>query len=204
MLKNWTPVVLLRPSGADCCPLPHFNFSPEHPSFTRAKNVSGGGEAHDAVMFVHRPDAGREQKMEVVSRLLIRKFKCKLTGGFIRDWVINGDSARPHGVPVERWIALDRFGGWEMTHDGVVPKDLDVELELDAHFDVVMFVSLVRDCGISVDFYEHKPQRHCFVFDRLVGPFTVDIVGNFLSVEVSSKSSHVSLAEPHFVALHTL
>lgn len=139
-------------------------------------NVSGGGEEHDAAMFFYRPGASREQKMEVVSRLLIRKFKCKVTGGFIRDWVINGQQQAPVGVAFENWIEKSSFGGWEMI-EGVVPKDIDVEMAPNADFDVVRFICLVRACGISVDIYEHKPQRHCFVFDRMVGAFTIDIIG---------------------------
>ena len=152
-------------------------FPSGDPAAVRAMNVSGGGEEHDLAMFSYRPDASREQKMEVVSRLLIRKFKCKVTGGFIRDWVINGQQLAPVGVAFENWIEKSSFGGWEMV-EGVVPKDIDVELAPDADFDVVRFICHVRACGISVDVYEHKPQRHCFVFNLLVGAFTIDIIGN--------------------------
>jgi len=177
-LKNWTPIVLFRLKCFDR-PTLGFGFSSGDPSALRALNVSGGGDEHDRTMFSYRPYAYREQKMEVVSRLLIRKFRCRVTGGFIRDWVINGQREVPSGVAVENWIEKSSFGGWELI-EGIVPKDIDVELALDSDFDVVRFICLVRACGISVDVYDHKPQRHCFVFDRLVGPFTVDIIGNIL------------------------
>ena len=173
-LKNWTPVVLRHSERSSSST---YTFHSDDDANLRAKNVSGGGDEHDRAMFCYLPNRSREEKMEVVSRLLIRKFKCKVTGGFIRDWVINGQRVTPHNVDVAKWIERSSYGGWEMV-EGVIPKDIDVELAADTEFDIIRFICLVRACGISVDVYDHKPQRHCFVFNLSEGPFTIDIIGN--------------------------
>ena len=36
------------------------------------------------------PSAKRESRMEIVSRLAIKTFGCKLVGGFVRDWIVRG------------------------------------------------------------------------------------------------------------------
>jgi hypothetical protein len=178
-LKNWTPVVLRHSARSSSFT---YTFPSGDDAKGRAMNVSGGGDEHDRKMFCYFPQRSREEKMEVVSRLLIRKFKCKVTGGFIRDWVINGQSEKPGNADVTKWIEKSSYGGWEMV-EGVIPKDIDVELAAGTEFDILRFMCLVRACGISVDVYDHKPQRHCFVFNLSEGPFTIDIIGNVFFIQ---------------------
>ena len=103
----------------------------------------------------------------------------------MRDWIVRGDRQHPKLPPAE-WV-ID--GATEhLTYDiqeGVLPKDLDIELSASKYFDVMRFIGAVRECGIDVDHHEHIPQRHVFLFESKRGPFTADFI------------------EPHFAALHT-
>eukprot|EP00047_Mylnosiga_fluctuans_P009655 m.12416 g.12416 ORF g.12416 m.12416 type:complete len:2363 (-) comp2729_c0_seq1:86-7174(-) len=130
------------------------------------------------------PNATRETRMEVVARIAIQTFNCRVVGGFIRDWIVRGQKTHPSKAFPD-WI--HKPGGY-ITYDildDVTPKDLDIELPMDTYFDVNRFVSEVRTHGIHVDFHEHVAQRHIFLFERERGPFTADFI------------------EPHFSVLHS-
>mmetsp|Transcript_34674 Transcript_34674/g.72727 ORF Transcript_34674/g.72727 Transcript_34674/m.72727 type:complete len:1069 (-) Transcript_34674:659-3865(-) len=132
------------------------------------------------------PQATRESRMEIVARIAVQVFGCKLCGGFLRDWIVNGEREHLPG-PFEDWIEQPA-GGYTRFEikAGVIPKDLDLELPMEKYFDVGRFVSEVRQCGITVDYHEHIAQRHVFLLEKGRGPFTVDLI------------------EPHFAVLHTL
>ena len=132
------------------------------------------------------PHATRETRMEVVARIAVQTFGCKLCGGFLRDWIVNGERKHPP-TPLKDWVEepAGTFTKYEIA-EGVIPKDLDLELPMEKYFDVGRFVSEVRQCGIMVDHHEHIAQRHVFLMEQERGPFTVDLV------------------EPHFAVLHTL
>ena len=132
------------------------------------------------------PKATRETRMAVVARIAIMNFDCRLSGGFVRDWVINGESSHPK-IPINQWVVKAKQGyqTFDIAEE-VIPRDLDFELSPNAYFDISRFISDVRSAGIGVDLHEHVAQRHVFVFERKRGPFMADFV------------------EHHFAALHTL
>ena len=41
--------------------------------------------------------------MEVVARIAVQQFGCKLCGGFVRDWIVNGESKHLPGQPKD-WV----------------------------------------------------------------------------------------------------
>ena len=147
-------------------------------------------------------DATRESRMEAVTRIALQTFDCRVVGGFVRDWIVNGERKHPpkHVRPRD-WVEIGKdyeakqppdkpsskaWIKWDFKDDiEVVPKDLDIEL-MTQYFDVNRFIQEVTDCGIVVDHHEHIPQRHIFLFDKETGPFTADFI------------------EPHFAALHTV
>jgi len=131
------------------------------------------------------PKATRETRMEIVARIAVQIFNCKVVGGFVRDWVVNGERKHLPGPP-SSWVEEPKHGyvKYEIK-EGVLPKDLDIEMSMEAYFDVNRFVQQVRDVGITVDYHEHIAQRHVFLFEVERGPFTADFI------------------EPHFAVLHT-
>ena len=131
------------------------------------------------------PQATRETRMEIVARIAVQNFGCKLCGGFLRDWIVNGERKYP-STPAKDWvIEPGGFVKYEILEE-VVPRDIDLELPMEKYFDVGRFVAQVREYGITVDYHEHIPQRHVFLLERDRGPFTIDLI------------------EPHFAVLHTL
>jgi hypothetical protein len=136
----------------------------------------------------------RETRMEAVCRIAVHVFGCRVEGGFVRDWIVNGQRKHP-SIPPRDWVHVTQefrdanprgvfpppaHNGW-MKWDfkpevEVIPKDLDIELSVDEYFDVNRFISSVRELGIDVDYYQHIPQRHIFLFDRETGPFTADFI----------------------------
>jgi hypothetical protein len=145
-------------------------------------------------------DATRESRMEAVTRIALQTFECRVVGGFVRDWIVNGDRKHPpKSLHPRDWIEQQAdyepvqppsshkgWMKWDFKADvEVVPKDLDIEL-MTQYFDVNRFIFEVTKYGIVVDHHQHIPQRHIFVFDRETGPFTADFI------------------EPHFACLHSL
>lgn len=146
--------------------------------------------------------ACRESRMEAVTRIALHMFDSRVVGGFVRDWIVNGDRKHPKGIDPCDWVEVqesytgqhpppERKDGlgwlkWDFKKDvEVVPKDLDIEL-MTQYFDVNRFIAEVTRFGIDVDHHQHIPQRHVFLFDKKKGPFTADFI------------------EPHFACLHTL
>ena len=52
--------------------------------------------------------------MEVVSRIAVQLFNCRLVGGFIRDWVVRGDQVHP-ATPPSSWVEAEHI------HDLIIP-----------------------------------------------------------------------------------
>jgi hypothetical protein len=133
-------------------------------------------------------DFTRESRMEAVARIALQIFECRIVGGFVRDWIVNGDRKHPSGPPRD-WVEVskvyeskeppDSYHGWlkwDFKPDvQVIPKDVDIEL-MTQYFDVNRFIHEVTKYGIVVDHYRHIPQRHFFLFDRETGPFTADFI----------------------------
>jgi hypothetical protein len=130
------------------------------------------------------PRATRESRMELVARIAVQDFGCRICGGFVRDWIVNGE--RKHlPLPFSSWVEANAITTYDIK-EGVVPKDLDLELPMDRYFDVARFVARARECGVQVDYHKHIAQRHVLLFESERGPFTADLI------------------EPHFAVLHTL
>jgi len=170
----------------------------------RLHNVTAGDLSDEDILeMTQGKDATRETRMEAVTRIALQTFDCRVVGGFVRDWIVNGDRKHPK-LPPKDWVEItpgyrtygaakayppDDHRGWmkwDFKEDvEVVPKDLDIEL-MTKVFDVNRFIQEVTSYGITVDHHQHIPQRHIFLFDKDTGPFTADFI------------------EPHFACLHTM
>ena len=134
------------------------------------------------------PKATRVTRMEVVARIAIHMFDCKVVGGFVRDWIVRGESTFIDSNGSKKpsdWVIAKPYVKWEISKS-IIPSDLDMELSMSTYFDVNRFISEVRKCGIVVDDYDHVAGRHMMLFETERGPFTADFV------------------EPHFAVLHSL
>ena len=45
--------------------------------------------------------------MELVAWILITKFNCIVEGGFIRDWIVRGDSEFPKGLQIPSKVLVN-------------------------------------------------------------------------------------------------
>jgi len=108
--------------------------------------------------LVEGPRASRETRMTVVAHIAIHHFHCKLSGGFIRDWILNEERSDggygaytgtlDHWVEDKKTHSLERF----VMREGILPKDLDFELPNCKYFDVHFFITKLSDVGIKVRF----------------------------------------------------
>ena len=98
--------------------------------------------------------------MEVVANIAINDFHCKLSGGFIRDWIVLGECSQgaygPYTGNLSDWVDekdshdLEKFS----MKEGVLPKDLDFELPNSEYFDPLRFISVLTKVDIKVDFFQ--------------------------------------------------
>ena len=48
--------------------------------------------------------------MEVVTRIAIKIFGCRVVGGFVRDWIVRGEAVHPNRPP-EQWVEETELHG---------------------------------------------------------------------------------------------
>lgn len=176
--------------------------NPEYAAFRKRLHNVTAEDLNDEDIFemTMGKDATRESRMEAVTRIALQMFECRVVGGFVRDWIVNGERKHPpKSLHPRDWVHIlpdyevqqppSKPAGWmkwDFKDDvQVIPKDLDIEL-MTQYFDVNRFIFEVTKYGIVVDHHQHIPQRHIFLFDKETGPFTADFI------------------EPHFACLHTL
>eukprot|EP00667_Euglena_gracilis_P000144 EG_transcript_144 len=135
------------------------------------------------------PAATRETRMELVANIAINSFKCKLVGGFVRDWVVRGKADHgPYSGNFRDWVDdkgvtnMERFPMKE-EHNGhrLLPKDLDFELP-EEYFDPYRFISEVQAMDIEVNYHQYIAQRHVFLLECKRGPFTADFVESHFAI----------------------
>jgi hypothetical protein len=93
----------------------------------------------------------RTARMIAVCWILVTKFDCVIKGGFVRDWVVNGEEVLPK-TELERKNLLqknprNRF--LEVVDDTVTPSDIDIEIAPDTPFKLNLFLKEMKKLGIS-------------------------------------------------------
>lgn len=123
----------------------------------------------------------RERLMEIVAWLLVSKFKCRLEGGFVRDWVVAGQHSRP-STPLP-WVTF-KATGIPVLDPALTPADLDVQLPM-RFFSMRFFRDRLFQLGITIAKTISEPWRTLLVFfPDTENVFTVDLI------------------EPHVAATH--
>ena len=97
-------------------------------------------------------NATRETRMEVVAWIAVCKFKCKLEGGFVRDWIVRGEAEYPPTHP-STWVTYEGQDKLPSIDERVVPKDIDCHLPKDAEFDIESFRDELHKYGIIVYYF---------------------------------------------------
>ena len=161
----------------------------------------------DIWKYVHSKDASRETRMEVVGLIALRH-GCRLEGGFVRDWIINGEQGRPDtaGTPGS-WLKVPgqpRGGrdGRPETDDKLIPHDLDIQVPMKSvsgWFDIESFIRDVQLAGIEVSMVHKDQYLRAILFDGQIDPrpdaqFPTGRFGPFTA----------EFIEPQFVSTHDM
>lgn len=129
---------------------------------------------------VKGPKATRETRMEVVAWVCVCLLKCKLEGGFVRDWVVGEYVSKPVNIPPQKWVEYDKNAAGKRIpsiREDVVPRDLDCYLPVDHPFDTDRFQDELYKFGITCDIKrEHWRYVVLVDADEPTGPFTMDLI----------------------------
>jgi hypothetical protein len=120
-------------------------------------------------------NATRETRMEVVAWIAVCKFKCKLEGGFVRDWVVGKYTEHPPNP--QAWVKYEGTDQIPYMLKEIVPSDLDCHLPKDANFDIESFQDELHKYGMKCKVYR-QAWRYVLLIDKdeLTGPFTMDLI----------------------------
>lgn len=123
--------------------------------------------------------------MIAVCWVLVNRFDCVIKGGFVRDWVVNGEEVLPK-TEKERVDLLQnnpRNQFLEVVDDTVTPSDIDAEMSPDTPFIEGLFLKEMKKLGISVRIEEDGWRKHImFDYKSPSGGFTADLIQPFTSM----------------------
>ena len=135
----------------------------------------------------HGREATRGSRMAAVAWLAVTKFKLKLKGGFIRDWVVPGfeNVKDDTGADLPFVVTNTGFRNRPVIDGKFVPQDLDFQMPPDEYFDVQAFKVQVENLGIKVTQVHMDSLLIVIVFDAPLanedpplgskGPFTAEM-----------------------------
>jgi len=133
---------------------------------------------------VRGPMATRESRMEVVGWIAVCKFNCSLEGGFVRDWIIANERARPlPTIEPSEWVKFDTVTGTPSLLKDLVPSDLDCKLPLDCYFHLEKFCNELKQFDMTPQIYRSR-RSYRLLFDQYIptGPFTLELIEPYSSV----------------------
>lgn len=142
--------------------------------------------------------------MEAVARIAVCQFNCRIFGGYVRDWIVGGYSAKPSTTTnSSRWIIYtdahdddnddnddddnydDDNGDNDDDNDDVVllphvvkafvPNGIDCFLP-DSDFDIDEFVTCLRTHGIECGDVCKIKYGYVLLLDERRSPFTMDLI----------------------------
>jgi hypothetical protein len=120
----------------------------------------------------------RVRRMIAACWFLVNFFDCTIKGGFVRDWIVNGEDIIPPGTDLKNLLqpnARNRF--LEVADEMITPSDIDVELPNDRIFNPEQFTMEMSKLGISVAIEDDGWRKHLmFDYGRETGGFTADLI----------------------------
>lgn len=138
----------------------------------------------DLWQSVHGSAATRESRMEVVAWVAVCKFNCSLEGGFVRDWIVANERARPSPkIQPPEWVKFDAITGTPCLLKELVPSDLDCKMPLDRYFDVKKFCDEINNFHMTPQVYRSR-RSYRLLFDQYepTGPFTLELIEPYSNV----------------------
>lgn len=137
----------------------------------------------DVLRAVTDSSSTRESRMEVAAWIAICQFNCRVFGGFVRDWIVGGYSAKPTSdIPPSEWITYNlhndcTYQNLKIPHiiKQIVPNDIDCELPRHG-FDIDQFRNILRHYGFdNVEVYRIQ-RGYLLLLDKDNHPFTMDLI----------------------------
>lgn len=135
--------------------------------------------------------ATRESRMEVLTWIALNRFHCKVSGGFLRDWVVPGRRTDPGGAP-RTWLQFDAKTGVIDMASGLAPKDIDLHLPYDHDFDLAKFRNVLARFGITIDVAQRQPWRYVLACCVESGPFAVDLIEPHVAATLTDVDADVN------------
>ena len=75
-----------------------------------ARVTDGTRTIDDIYSALTGPLATRETRMEVVTWIAVCQFNCRISGGFVRDWIVGGYSSKPSSdIDPSDWIRCNEL-----------------------------------------------------------------------------------------------
>jgi hypothetical protein len=139
----------------------------------------------DIYSALNNPLAARETRMEVVAWIAVCQFDCRISGGFVRDWIVGGYSSRPSSdIDPTNWITYIHYEGSRDVEKRIpqlnkefVPNDLDCILPGNG-FDMEQFQHCLRRHGFQCKAACNLDRGYLLVLDEHRLPFTVDLISS--------------------------
>lgn len=138
----------------------------------------------DLLFAINGPLSSRETRMEAVAWIVVCQFNCRIFGGFVRDWIIGGYSAKPTvDTDLSAWITYTHYwdcinGEQKIPHINkqFVPNDIDCYLPDDG-FNIDQFLAYLRiyDIACSV-LCKMRYHDYVLLLDEYYYPFTMDLI----------------------------
>lgn len=93
----------------------------------------------------------RTYRMVAVCWVLVNRYDCCIKGGFVRDWVVNGEEKDIPGGPLNDILIKDpNTNFYRIADEKMTPSDLDVDLSSEFPFDYEGFKKFMNKLGIKV------------------------------------------------------
>lgn len=139
---------------------------------------------HEIVVECQNPLLSRTRRMVNAAWILVCMFNCRLWGGFVRDWVLRGETSAPKaGIQRSHRVEMDPGGGniffASLTNmDQFSPRDMDVIVP-PSGLDVDLLKSTFAQVGITLREITINQRRYMTYLiadeDSATGPFEIEL-----------------------------
>ncbi|CAF1258217.1 unnamed protein product, partial [Didymodactylos carnosus] len=148
----------------------------------RIARVTDSERTQDKRMMMMR-DGTRESRMEVVAWVAVCKFKCRLEGGFPRDWIVDHRREHPTSIEPTNWVTFNQQTGLPELTPKLIPADLDFHLPLKKYFDLERFLDEMHQYEFQVKVFQ-EPWRYILLFDQYTstGPFIAEFIQPHIAI----------------------
>ncbi|UJR19581.1 hypothetical protein I4U23_022716 [Adineta vaga] len=150
----------------------------------RITRITDSKRTHDDLSGASNDSSSsRETRMEIAAWIAVCQFDCRIFGGFVRDWIVGGYSAKPtRNTSLFPWITYTREHYRTRNVQPIphvtkkfVPNDIDCQLP-DNDFDIDRFSNELRKYGIQCGRLIRTQTGFVLLLNEDHGPFTMDLI----------------------------